>query len=323
MFDIQKYHIDFEKIWDDFVLNKSFNGTIYHTRKFLNYHSSDKFKDRSILIKQIDKNDLIAVLPCVELENGSFFSHIGSTYGGPIIINEVKLIILKELINTIFEYYYHNLSMRISNDIYLDESQSDLIYFISKKSKLNLELGYYINNFNEKNIRNKDNLRQFRRFKKNDCFRVNITNINNDYSDYLNFYQILENNLINRHNTNPTHSLDEFIKISKLFIDNHILCLAKIDDIIISGIYLIEVRPQKFYTIYIAQDFNYSPKERSGSLINILDHIFQKIDNIKLIDLGIVTEDKGNTLNLGLGNYKQTSLMGKPTYRYLFESLSS
>ena len=42
---IEKYNDNYENIWDNFVDNESINGTIYHTRKFLNYHQKDRFED--------------------------------------------------------------------------------------------------------------------------------------------------------------------------------------------------------------------------------------------------------------------------------------
>ena len=60
---IKKYNDMFEILWDNFVDNESVNGTIYHTRKFLNYHPKDRFEDRSIMIFDNSKlNNLICVL---------------------------------------------------------------------------------------------------------------------------------------------------------------------------------------------------------------------------------------------------------------------
>lgn len=57
---IIKYEDKYQDIWDNFVFNGIF-GTIYHTRKFINYHPKNRFIDTSILIYY--KNLLICVLP--------------------------------------------------------------------------------------------------------------------------------------------------------------------------------------------------------------------------------------------------------------------
>lgn len=39
MFRFERYNEQDEEIWDDFVMEKSVNGTFLQTRRFLNYHS--------------------------------------------------------------------------------------------------------------------------------------------------------------------------------------------------------------------------------------------------------------------------------------------
>ena len=40
MFRFERYNEQDEEIWDDFVMEKSVNGTFLQTRRFLNYHPS-------------------------------------------------------------------------------------------------------------------------------------------------------------------------------------------------------------------------------------------------------------------------------------------
>ena len=49
MFKFRRYNKNDEAVWDKFVSDSN-NGTIFHLRKFLNYHPKDKFVDHSILI---------------------------------------------------------------------------------------------------------------------------------------------------------------------------------------------------------------------------------------------------------------------------------
>ena len=49
MFHFEKYNEKDEKKWDDFVMEKSINGTFLQTRRFLNYHPKDRFVDESIM----------------------------------------------------------------------------------------------------------------------------------------------------------------------------------------------------------------------------------------------------------------------------------
>ena len=62
MFRIESYEKKYEQLWDDFVLNKSINGTFLQSRSFLNYHPEDRFEDCSLLIFN-QKDNLAAVIP--------------------------------------------------------------------------------------------------------------------------------------------------------------------------------------------------------------------------------------------------------------------
>ena len=80
---INKYNGSLEK-WDNFVLNDSLNGTLYHTQTFLSYHKN-KFLDSSIMI--YDKKKLIGVFPCCQYKH-EYYSHLGSTCGGLVILEK-------------------------------------------------------------------------------------------------------------------------------------------------------------------------------------------------------------------------------------------
>ena len=47
MIKVKKFSKDNYLVWDSFVRNAN-NGTIFHLRKFLNYHPGERFKDNSI-----------------------------------------------------------------------------------------------------------------------------------------------------------------------------------------------------------------------------------------------------------------------------------
>ena len=81
---INKFNSEDMTVWDNFVMNDSLNGTIYHTMLFLSYHK-DRFIDSSIML--YDKNKLIVVFPCCKV-NEEYYSHRGSTCGGIVILEK-------------------------------------------------------------------------------------------------------------------------------------------------------------------------------------------------------------------------------------------
>jgi len=136
MFRFEKYTEQDEKKWDDFVMDKSVNGTFLQTRRFLNYHPKDRFVDESIIIYN-KKNNIAAVCPaCLVEENGNkiFFSHKGTTFGGIITDKKhyrAKYII--EMVKELKEYCENHKPQQIS---FYTENQS--WYCVSDPCKFKL-----------------------------------------------------------------------------------------------------------------------------------------------------------------------------------------
>jgi hypothetical protein len=314
-FNITKYTLKNDNEWDDFVENNSLNGTIYHTRNFLNYHGN-KFEDTSILIYLID--ELIAVVPCCLINNINF-SHKGATYGGPVITKKkLKVNVLNDLINEMFKYYNNNFECRLANDIYFKNPINLLYYFLGKKLNINLELSWYIEtgiNLIDyiENKRNKKMLTQI--FKDTNMYFLSTENI----EDYIEFYEILKKNLSMNHNNNPTHTLDEFLLIKKILKNNQELFIVKNLQLskIVGGVFVIKVTKQCWYTFYISRNIDI---QNSGiSVIYIMDKISEIANKqkVKYLDYGISTEEAGQKINIGLSEFKNNSFGGKANYRYL------
>ena len=91
MFTLHRYINQSESRWDQFVLSGN-NGTLFHLRKFLNYHPKDRFQDHSILIEK--KQNLFSVLPAAELivdGNRILVSHPGSTVGSFVVPENLSI----------------------------------------------------------------------------------------------------------------------------------------------------------------------------------------------------------------------------------------
>jgi hypothetical protein len=302
-------------IWDKFVFT-SINGTIFHTRKFLNYHPTNRFIDTSILIYK--NNKLVSVLPCCK-NNDKYFSHKGATYGGTVFSNEVfNIKDLKTIIDLIFEYYQNKIEFRIANTIYFFENTDSLLYLLSRKTKMSLELAWYIHvdkNIIEsiKNVRNKQYLINIVKGNEYSCC------LYNDDVSYSDYYNILSNNLQNKHNATPTHSLDELIRLKNSLGDKMGLFLVKdINGLIYSGIIFIKVTCMCWYTIYISKNIDTNKPNQTLLLIVSTMQKYAKAENVTYIDFGITTENQGSILNIGLSYYKESSFSGSSSNRYLF-----
>jgi hypothetical protein len=300
---IVKYNENFSNLWDEFVKNSK-NGTIFHTRKFLSYHPSERFKDESILIYK--KNRLVALFPAIEFEN-RIISHRGSTYGGLIVGLKNRLNDSLEIWKNIIKYYNKTIEFRRSEYIF-DLYPSEEIIFSAKKlgfKEINEELSTCLDLNNIK-------LTKGRKWALTKCKNLQIVFDDNDYKSY---YKILKNNLI-KHNSTPTHSLEEMIKLKSLLPKNYFLVTIYLDDKMIAGIWLVLANSKTAHTFYIAQNYNYTEYQPLSCVAkNIIEFLKEK--NFKYLNFGISTEDGGKIINKGLFEFKE-SFGGFGVSRYYF-----
>jgi len=344
-FDIKKYEYEHEKLWDDFV-EKGIFGTIYHTRQFINYHPKEKFIDQSILIYY--KNEVVCVVPACRLPNyqdsltsqnlnidnssdfdidpnefttfynvNNIFSYLGATYGGPVFSPKYfEFRYVELLINCIFTYYKGNIEFRLPNNIYFDENIFMVYCLLSKNLKMTPELAWYIkteDNFiaNIKNKRNKSNLIKMIDNPNIQCFKTdNIT-------DYQDFYRILKDNLNSKHSTEPTHTYEELLSLKNAIQHKQVLYVVRDDNIMLGGVLIVKVTKLCWYTFYISKNINTDNNAAIPYLMYTIS-IDAKKENVKYVDYGITTENKGKIMNCGLADFKERSLGGISNARYLF-----
>jgi hypothetical protein len=237
--------------------------------------------DESILIYNND--ELICILPACK-RGETYFSYTGATYGGPVIskkYNRIKY--LKEIIKKIFEYYDNKIEFRLANDIYFEESYYTLYFLLSQKLKIYPELSWYIKTDDDfieniKNIRNKKTL-----LKSINDVNMICTNFINE-EDYIQFYEVLEKNLKINHESNPTHSLDEFLKIKYILADKQKLYLVKKNNCILGGVFVIKVTSNCWYTFYISRNIDLDKNGCSICYLMYQISLDAKKENVKYIE---------------------------------------
>lgn len=312
------YENKYENIWDEFVSTGIF-GTIYHTRRFINYHPKNRFIDTSILIYY--KNKLISILPaCKKNSDSPSFSYMGATYGGPVFHKDyVKIKYITVIVDKIFEFYQNKIEFRLANNIYFENSVFSLYYLLSRKLTMIPELAWYVKTEDVfiKNIKNKRNRKYLTKMiedKNLSCFPTNVLD------DYVKFYGILKNNLKTRYKTNPTHTLDEFLLVKDLLNKRQALYIVKNENnLILGGVYVIKVTKQCWYTFYISKNLDYD--KPNSSILYIMNNITidAKKSNVLYLDFGISTENRGQIINTGLSDYKENSFGATCNSRYVFQ----
>ncbi|QQG44859.1 MAG: GNAT family N-acetyltransferase [Candidatus Roizmanbacteria bacterium] len=305
------------KLWDSFIMESN-NGTIFQMRRFLSYHPNNRFKDCSLLFLEDDK--LIAVMPAVLKKEGKnliFASHPGATYGGIVhkkvlsLQNTCKLV--EELIKYVTRLGCEKMQITPPPILY-HKLPSNNIEFAFHKNGFYLkkrELTSIVSLKLETNISNI--FKQEARTALRKAVKKKIKTKNSD--DFITFYNLLKVNLMKKYNVNPTHSLEELLKLKELFPDKISLKSAYLNEKLIAGVINFVCNEKVMLAFYISQDNDYQSYRPLNLLFHeILNECRQK--GYYFYDLGLFTVNMEP--NWGLARFKE-SLGGNNIFRDYYE----
>lgn len=290
MLDILRYKSSLKGEWDN-LIRCSRNGTFLFFRDYMDYHS-DRFRDNSFLI--LKKNKVVGVIPG-NIEKDVFYTHQGLTYGGLItsssvssddtieifglLEGELKCINIKTVVYKPIPLIYHRIPSQ--EDIY--------VLFLRKAEKIGCNLSSAI--FRDSKLgfaeSRKSGLRKSQRE------GIEVT----ESTDFAYFWSMLENNLSQRYELKPTHSLDEIMFLKDRFPQCIKLFVAKRHDLIIAGAVLY-IMTNVVHIQYIAAN---SEGKAAGALDLLFDVLINKsFKDIPFFDFGHSNEHMGNFLNKNL-----------------------
>lgn len=308
---IQYYQADEAQEWDDFVLNKSMNGTFLQTRKFIEYHAPGKFQDRSLCVRK--GNELVAALLACEINDDglrTFFAHKGSTYGGICISKKIysatAVSELMELLETFLRAEgFEKVYLKMVPPIFQRENTDLLDYFLYKQGFFCYnELNYYMH----LDRYQQDVLSQFSSSKRRD-YRYSL---HNDLrfqkletpEEISAFYDVLQLNL-KKLNLPSVHSLED---LQDLYFHRFPSSIAFYgvfwEDQLIAGSMLFLFGEDIVHTQYLSSDEAYLKLYPMDFLIGNLIQLAVDQDK-RLFTFGICTENQGRYLNLGLSRFKE------------------
>ena len=294
------------KDWDDFV-DRSYNGTIFHTRRFLTYHPPDRFQDHSLYFQKREKRYAAFPAASVNKENGYILhSHPGATIGSLVTNSSPSLKESFDLVNSLVKYAqdenFSGIKITLSPGIY-SESMSNHIEFALVKmgftyTKREVSSMLLLPDTAEELAKGfKPSHRQaVRKAEKEDVQIRQSTNIEI-------FYRILENNLSKRHGVTPTHSLKELELLQDIFPNKIILHGAFIKNKMIAGVVSFLLNERIQLAFYISHDEKFQEKRALNLLFHtIFKEALQK--GKKVFDFGIFTEN--GEPNFGLARFKES-----------------
>ncbi|MBN2415817.1 GNAT family N-acetyltransferase [bacterium] len=292
--------------WDEFVLQAN-NGTLFHLRKFLNYHPEGRFQDNSLLFRE--NNRLLAVFPAVLRRKAGetvLVSHCGASYGGIVHREELSIASAFTIVELLLEYCAANRISRI-------ELTAPPIIYQSRPSNY-LDFALYKNGFGYKkreissiiplDFSQEDILNKYKPESRTAVRRAEKLGLSmRESDDFSTFYPILERNLGMRHQVKPTHTLGELLSLKALFPNEIRQFGAYLGDTLIAGVTCFICNPRVVLAFYISHDQQYQRYRPVNYLFyRIMQWCITK--QYRFLDFGIFTVDEEP--NWGLGKFKES-----------------
>lgn len=284
--------------WNTFIKFAK-NSTFLFHRSFMDYHR-ERFTDFSLLIYD-EKNNLKACFPANVTNDKEIISHQGLTYGGLIIDEKAKLLLILAIFKEILSYYY-NLGFEILNFKQIPRfynsvgsDEIDYAFFLLDAKLTRRDTALAIIQSNKLPIQNR-RIRSIKKAKNNGVVVKKSKNFREFYDN------ILTPNLMNRFGVSPIHSLEELKLLANNFPDQIVLYSAYVKDKIMAGCILF-VTDKVAHSQYISAC---SEGRKNGSL----DYLFSELINFhfankQIFDFGICNENEGTELNIGLLEWKE------------------
>ena len=303
-----KYSSSYKEKWDDF-LDKSKNSTFLFKRDFLEYHS-DRFLDYSVMV--FDGDELCALLPaCLENIN-TINSHGGLTYGGLVVLEDIKLNSYLKIFSSILYFLnsegIYQLKYKAIPAFYtkIATQEEDYASFILRAENFRTDTSLAINRSKSIPYQN----RRLRCIKKANSFNL-IVKEDNNFDVF--WESILSPNLLKKFNKSPTHSLSEIKYLAHKFPNNIKQFNVYKDNDIVAGCCIFVTE-----TVAHAQYISSNDLGRNMDAIDLLfDYLIKdRFKTKEYFDFGICNENEGLSLNHGLLDWKEG--FGGRTYAHKF-----
>lgn len=285
--------------WDLFC-EQSLQGTLLHTYKFLSYHQS-RFIDQSLLI--FDGEKWLGIFPAAlnPRDPLQVVSHPGSTYGGVVHQGGLRGEVMIEALRLIQDFYaklgFKSLVYKATPSFYHRSPTQDDLYALFRLGayKIRCDLSSTID------LGNRLPLIKGRRWGIKKAEKLGVTIV--EGSQCLeNLWEILSNNLSEKHEASPVHTLSEIQALIERFPEEILCICAQHNGAIVAGAILF-VTQNTMHTQYIAS--NATGREVSA-LDAVIEHSISLGINAKKrwFDFGINNENNGLILNNTLYTYK-------------------
>lgn len=296
---VVEYSANMNKVWNDFVA-KARNATFLINRAYMDYHA-DRFCDCSLLVYKNKK--LIALLPA-SLHDDTVISHGGLTYGGFLLSENCHIEDVGKAFESILEYYrgkgYKRLIVKPIPYIYQSYPCDDQLYWLFRHNASLIARGVS----STIDLSRPLPFSTLRNRKVSKAISASYTvNYSNSFTDFDEYWKVLETTLMAQHRRQPVHTLEEILLLKGRFCDEIQLVTVRTSKGNVVAGTVLYVMNHVIHAQYIAAS-------EEGKQNGALDLMFSRlIENFRgkkaYFDFGISTEDSGRILNEGLAFQKE------------------
>ncbi len=293
--EIRRYGSDCAKIWDDFV-KLSKNGTFLFQRGFMDYHA-DRFFDHSLMIYEGDA--LLAVLPMHQTDE-AMVSHGGLTYGGIVSGSKMSASRMLRVFDALEDYLrVEGIGMMIYKPvphIYHEQPAEEDLYALFTKGAELIQVDASATIALPRRL-------AFGKGKKDGLRKARKAGLEvRESMDWPKCWELLRQVLSERHNVEPTHSLEEIQLLARRFPEEIRLVVAYDGSEMISAIVIFDCG-STIHTQYIAS----SEQGRLYGGVDLIVHTLLENDyaDRQWFDFGISNSTQGIGLNNGLAQQKE------------------
>ncbi|MBK9735173.1 MAG: hypothetical protein IPO92_09490 [Saprospiraceae bacterium] len=231
--NVVRYHSELKDDWDKFVRNSNTPLFIFE-RTFIEYHG-DRYLDHSLLVY---KNGLlVAVQPACEIDF-QLISHRGLPFSDVITKLRKEWFDIDDIINAILNYCriknIKKIEITLCPNMYKNVSSEETTYFLRKNDFVfcNQKLSAIISL--KDIVESKLNLKVSKVF-----FQKSEIVFNSN--DFESFNNMISNNLNQKYQSKPVHSLNELVYLKEKFSDQIDLVLAKSNNVIVGAVLLFKL----------------------------------------------------------------------------------
>jgi hypothetical protein len=294
MFTVRPYLPADASAWDGLV-ERSRTGNMLHRRAYMDYHA-DRFVDRSLVIEH--GGDIVAVFPA-SIRDRQVTSHGGLTYAGLIASHALRAESTLAVFRQMGDYYRANdvervLYKAVPHIFHAYPAEEDLYALHRSGARLTRrDLSSVIA------LQEPFQFNQGRRRAVNKARKAGIEcQIRADPADF----HALLCEVLQKHGTSPTHSLEELYLLQARFPGQIVLHEARREGVLLAGVLVYD-----FGAVVHTQYLAASQEGRHLNALTLLlaELIEHEYADRRYLSLGISTEQQGTVLNEGLVAQKE------------------